>query len=382
MGMEVREISDRSEWDAFVSQAKTGHLMQSYQWGELMKLDGHRILRLGVLENGRLAAAALVVIFTFPYVRAPWFYVLRGPVVDDFDSPALPVLINALHQAAKREHAVVLKVEPHIDEDGPAASQWRQALARLDFKPNPIPTHVRRSWLLDIAPPEQKLLADMKITWRQNVRKAERSGVQTRVAQTPEDLAAFYRIYQQTSQRDDFTILPMKHYADILELFGEDACLYLAESEGETLVGHFLIRYGACCWDMFGATSESQKKLRPGYLLHWKTFLWAKERGCTLYDFRGIPEVLEPGEEMWNVYEYKRGFGGFSQLSLATHDYVYRPLLYWPVTLASRARVNRRKRARRKWELERAQRGKGAAPEGARPEEKEQETGGAKGAEA
>jgi peptidoglycan pentaglycine glycine transferase (the first glycine) len=380
MGMQVREISDRAQWDAFVSQATTGHLMQSYQWGELMLRDGHRILRLGVLEDGQLVAAALVVIFTFPYVRAPWFYVLRGPVVDAPDSPALPVLINALHQAAKREHAVVLKVEPHVDEDGPDAAPWRAALARQGFKPNPIPTHVRRSWLLDISPAEQKLLADMKITWRQNVRKAERSGVQTRIAQTPEDLAAFYHIYQQTSQRDDFTILPIKHYADILELFGEDACLYLAESEGATLVGHFLIRYGACCWDMFGATSESQKKLRPGYLLHWKTFLWAKERGCTLYDFRGIPEVLEPGEEMWNVYEYKRGFGGFSRLSLATHDYVYRPLLYWPVTLASRARVNRRKRARRKWELERAQRGKVGAQEGARPEGKEQSAGVGQGA--
>lgn len=382
MGMEVREISDRSEWDAFVSQASTGHLMQSYQWGELMKRDGHRILRLGVLEQGRLVAAALVVIFTFPYVRAPWFYVLRGPVVDSPDSPALPVLLNALHQAAKRERAVVLRVEPHVDEDGPDAPAWRAALKRLGFQPNPIPTHVRRSWLLDISLPEQKLLADMKMTWRQNVRKAERSGVQTRIAQTPEDLAAFYHIYQQTSHRDDFTILPMQHYADILELFGEDACLYLAEYEGETLVGHFLIRYGACCWDMFGATSEAQKKLRPGYLLHWRTFLWAKERGCTLYDFRGIPEVLEPGEEMWNVYEYKRGFGGFSRLSLATHDYIYRPLLYWPVTLASRARVNWRKRQRRTWELERAQRGKGAGKEGTQNAEKPQETSETKGAEA
>src|SRR5579883_299151 len=368
--MEVREIADREQWDHFVSQAQTGHLMQSYQWGELMKRDGHPIVRLGVLEDGQLIAAALALVFTMPYVGKPWLYVSRGPIVDDPTSPALPLLIDALHQIARRKGAAMLKVEPNVEEGTPG---WREALRRLGFQPNPIPTHVRRSWLLDIRPPEAKLLAGMKRSWRYNIKVAERGGIQTRLASSPEDMEAFYRLYQQTSQRDDFTILPLKHYTDILELFGDDARLFLAEYQGEPLVGHLLIRYGTCCWDMFGATSEAHRNLKPGYLLHWKTFLWAKEQGCTLYDFRGIPEILEPGEEMWNVYEYKRGFGGFSRLSLATHDYVYRPLIYWPVTLASRARVRWRQRQRRRWELERSRRGESGKAESTRTAEKEGE---------
>ncbi len=367
--MEVREITDRAQWDGFVSQAQTGHLMQSYQWGELMQRDGRRILRLGVLEEGQIVAAALVQFAMMPYVGAPWLYVLRGPVIDDPTAPALALIFNELHQIARRERAVMLKIEPNVEEGAPG---WQEALRALHFRPNPIPTHVRRSWLLDIRPPEAKLLAGMKRSWRYNIKVAERGGIQVRADSAPEDLKAFYRIYQQTSQRDDFTILPLKHYADILELFGDDARLFLAKYQSETLVGHLLIRYGAWCWDMFGATAEAHRNLKPGYLLHWKTFLWAKERGCTLYDFRGIPEILEPGEEMWNVYEYKRGFGGFSRLSLATHDYVYRPLLYWPVTLASRARVRLRRRQRRRWELQRMQRGEGSKPESAKPDDKEQ----------
>jgi len=368
MSLEVQEITDREQWDSFVSRARTGHLMQSYQWGELMKRDGHRIARVGVLEEGKLVAAALAVIFSLPYVQAPWLYVLRGPVVDDSTSPALPLLINELHRIAQQKHAVLLKVEPHVEEGAPG---WQKVLRPLGFQANPIPTHVRRSWLLDITVPEQKLLAGMKRSWRYNIKVAERGGIQVKQASTPEELAAFYSVYQQTSQRDDFTILPLKHYSDILELFGSDAALFLAEHEGETLVGHLLIRYGDWCWDMFGATSESHRNLKPGYLLHWKTFLWAKAQGCAVYDFRGIPEILEPGEEMWNVYEYKRGFGGFSRLSLATHDYVYRPLLYWPLTLVSRARVARRRRARRQWELARKQRGEGSTSEESKAEEKE-----------
>jgi lipid II:glycine glycyltransferase (peptidoglycan interpeptide bridge formation enzyme) len=298
--MEVREISDRAQWDNFVSQAQTGHLMQSYQWGELMQRDGRRIMRLGALEAGQLVAAAQVQFATIPYVKAPWLYVLRGPVVDDPASPALSAIINELHRIARRERAAMLKIEPHVEEGTPG---WREALKGLGFQTNPIPAHVRRSWLLDIRPPEQKLLAGMKRSWRYNIKVAERGGVQVRTACAPEDMEAFYRMYQQTSQRDDFTILPLKHYTNILELFADDARLFLADYAGEPLVGHLLIRYGAGCWDMFGATAEAHRNLKPGYLLHWKTFLWAKEQGCSLYDFRGIPEVLEPGEEMWNVYE-------------------------------------------------------------------------------
>jgi peptidoglycan pentaglycine glycine transferase (the first glycine) len=368
--MEVREIIDRAQWDGFVSQAQTGHLMQSYQWGELMKRDGQRIVRLGVLEDGQLIAAALVLVATMPYVGTPWLYVLRGPVVDDPSSPALPAIIKELHQIARRERAAMLKIEPNVEEGTPG---WRETLRTLGFQPNPIPAHVRRSWMLDIHPSEQKLLAGMKRSWRYNIKVAERGGIQIHAATTPEEREAFYRIYQETSLRDDFTILPLKHYTDILELFGSDACLFLAEYEGQTLAGHLLIRYGTCCWDMFGATSEAHRNLKPGYLLHWKTFLWAKDQGCSLYDFRGIPEVLEPGEEMWNIYEYKRGFGGFSRLSLATHDYVYRPLIYWPVALASRARVSLRRRQRRQWELKRSQRGEGSKQEGIKVEDNEKE---------
>lgn len=31
---------------------------------------------------------------------------------------------------------------------------------------------------------------------------------------------------------------------------------------------------------------------------------------------------------MWGVYEFKKGFGGFSRLNMPMQDYVLRPLIY------------------------------------------------------
>jgi lipid II:glycine glycyltransferase (peptidoglycan interpeptide bridge formation enzyme) len=89
-----------------------------------------------------------------------------------------------------------------------------------------------------------------------------------------------------------------------------------------------VIRFGIWCYDMFGATSNTYHSLPKTHLLQFRCLQWAKEHGCTHFDFRTIPEVLSPGEEMWGVYHFKKGFGGFSRLNMPTQDYVYRPFIY------------------------------------------------------
>ena len=61
---------------------------------------------------------------------------------------------------------------------------------------------------------------------------------------------------------------------------------------------------------------------------------------------------------MWGVYEYKKGFGGFSRLNIPTQDYVYRPLIYNAWRSFVEMRRARRHAERKKVELERVARGK------------------------
>ncbi|MBE3560736.1 MAG: peptidoglycan bridge formation glycyltransferase FemA/FemB family protein, partial [Ktedonobacteraceae bacterium] len=236
---------------------------------------------------------------------------------------------------------------------------------------NPIAVHGRRSWVLDIRPEPAALLANFKMTWRQNVRSAERKGVVVREANGDADFDAYYNLLKITSERDDFFIHGPDYHREILRQFADkgDVVLFLAEHEGEPLAAKMLIRFGNWCWDMFGATSNQKRNLKAAYLLQYRCILWARERGCSYFDFRTIPEVLEPGEEMWGVYEYKKGFGGFSRLNMPTQDYVYRPLIYAAWRKAVEVRRTQRQKERRKIELERAARGKMS---GSKAEEKEE----------
>ncbi len=361
MGMTIQEITDKEQWNGFLRSQPRGHLLQSYEWGELNRYLGGRIYRLGALDNGRLVGSMMLTLSPVAG-RLPftWLYSSRGPTVEDPISPALSALIEYAQKVlAKRERAVVLRLEPNIADDDPAMEQWLAAYRALGFQTYPYAVHGRRSWVLDIRPSADELLAKFKMTWRQNVRSAERKGVIVREATSEADFDAYYDLLKLTSERDAFFIHSKDYHKEILRQFAEkgDAVLYLAEHEGEAIAAKVLIRFGDWCWDMFGATSNNKRNLKPAYLLQFRCFQWAQSKGCSFFDFRTIPEVLEPGEEMWGVYEYKKGFGGFSRLNIPTQDYIYRPLIYSAWRKLVEIRRTRRHEERRKVELERAARG-------------------------
>jgi len=366
MSITISEITDRAQWNDFLMSQPSEHLLQSYEWGELHQYLGGRIYRLAALENGRMVGAMFLTVthvpipVPIPGLRFDWLYCSHGPTVERPDSPALAALIESAHRIARREHAVLLRLEPNIADDDPNLDVWIKAYASLGFSTNPISTHGRRSWVLDIRPSAEELLGNFKMTWRQNVRAAERKGVIVREATSDVDFDAYYNLLQITSERDAFFIHSKDYHREILRSFAAkgDAVLYLAEHEGEALAAKMLIRFGDWCWDMFGASSNNKRNLKATYLLQYHCFQWAKERGCSYFDFRTIPEVLEPGEEMWGVYEYKKGFGGFSRLNMPTQDYVYRPLIYTTWRKLFEPRRARRHAARKQIELERAARGK------------------------
>ncbi|HKV59043.1 MAG TPA: peptidoglycan bridge formation glycyltransferase FemA/FemB family protein, partial [Ktedonobacteraceae bacterium] len=363
MPITIEEIADREQWDAFLTSQPRGHLLQSFEWGELNKYLGARVYRLGALQDGHMVGAMSLTVspvpIPMPGLHWNWLYSSRGPTVETPASPALPALIESVQKIAKAEHAVVLRLEPNIADDDPDEQSWIDAYRKLGFRTNPNAVHGRRSWVLDIRPDAEKLLADFKMTWRQNVRVAERKGVIIREATSDADFDAYYDLLKLTSDRDAFFIHQKDYHREILRHFASkgDAVLYLAEHEGEAIAAKMLIRFGDWCWDMFGASSNNKRNLKPTYLLQFRCIEWAKARGCSYFDFRTIPEILEPGEEMWGVYEYKKGFGGFSRLNMPTQDYVYRPLIYNAWRKLVEARRARRHEERKQVEMERAARG-------------------------
>jgi peptidoglycan pentaglycine glycine transferase (the first glycine) len=359
--MHARLIEDRLLWNRFIASTATGHLCQTFEWSEHSPGEEARqdSLHVGVVDDaGQLAAAALLVRSTASGIKAPFYYAPRGPVCADPQSPALPLLIACARAEARKRRAFMIRAEPNTPEDDVA---WQQTFRRLGFRPTSHQIYLRSAWITDIRPAEDQILANMMMTWRQNIRSSARKGATVRVGSGDADLEAFHRLLVETGQRDQFPVYPRYVFADMLRNYSAERAarngtaemaLLMVEHEGVPIAAGIVAALGEGSWSLMCGSSglPEHRKLRPNYLLQWESMRWSKARGAEFYDFRGIPDVLKPGEEMYGVYEFKRGFGGAVYRVGPTQDLVLRPALYWPYVAAVTARRNLQERRRRRFE--------------------------------
>lgn len=354
--LQATVVTDRRLWNTFVAQTATGHLCQTYEWADNSgESTGAGSLRLGVVDDqGRLAAAILLVRSKATGLRAPFFYAPRGPVCADPLSPALPLLIAFARREARKRGGFFIRAEPNIAQDDLV---WPGVFKRLGFHPTSHHIYLRNAWVTDLRSSEDALLASMMTTWRQNIRAGARKGLTVRLGAGEADLDAFYRLLAETGVRDRFHVYPKDLFRDMLANYGADRAardataemaLLLAEHEGVPIAAATVAVLGKWSWNLHSGSSgqPEHRKLRPNYLLQWECMRWVKAHGADYYDWRTIPDILEPGQELYGVYEFKRGFGGEARRVLPTQDLPLRPALYWPyVGLVSlRRAMNARKR--------------------------------------
>lgn len=349
--MQVHTITDGEQWNGFLTKQQNGHLLQSYEWGELIGSLGNAVIRLGAFEQDKLVGTMMLSIadaplpVSLPFPHPKWIYCCRGPNLEQGHESALSDLLTEAHCIAQRENAIVLRLEPNFVEEEDKREGWSEKLQQSGFSVNPFSTYGRRSWVLDIRPDLSELFQHFNKKWRQNIRQAEKRGVSIRMGTSESDFEAFYGLLRSTSMQQDFFIHPKPYYARIFHTFvnSGNGTLLIADHNQRVVGVNMIVRFGARCWDMYSASLDKKLGLNESYLLQYHCFEWAKAQGCTHFDFRTIPEVLDPNEEMWGIYEFKKGFGGYSDLVLPTQDYVYRPMLYKGWSLMVKHRRMKRK---------------------------------------
>ncbi len=360
--MEARLIANRRQWNEFVATTATGHLCQTYEWAENSGEEaGSGSLRVGVLEGDQLVAAMLLVRSKAGGVRAPFFYAPRGPVCADPNSPALPLLITFAKREVRKRGGFLIRAEPNVPQDDAA---WPTVLKQLGFHPTSHVIYLRGAWVTDLTANEDQLLANMMTTWRQNIRAGARKGLTVRLGSGEADLEAFYQLLVETGKRDHFYVYPKELFRQMLSSYSAESAardgtaqmaLLLAEHEGEPVAAATVAVLGKWSWNLHSGSSgkPEHRKLRPNYILQWECMRWVKAHGADYYDWRTIPDVLKPGEELYGVYEFKRGFGGFVRRVIPTQDLVVRPAIYYPYVGAVTLRRNIRRWQRRAFERRR-----------------------------
>ncbi len=281
--------------------------LQSWTWGEILRADGEEILRVGVMDNGRLEAVATL---AKKRLGAGYFYWYspRGPLGK---KAALDFLFRALRKMSRR--ALFWRLEPMtvmtpLADAGPL-------LKTLAIQP-------AQTLILDLKRSEEELLAAMHPKTRYNIRLAEKKGVSI-VKGRAADFGEFWRLLKLTKDRDRFRLHGPAHYQHLLTAGRDFVRLFFARYQGRNVAAVLSFAFGDKVTYAHGASDYSFRSLMAPYLLHWEIIRQAQREAYKYYDFYGLNEKQWPG-----VTRFKLGFGGGRVFYPGTFDLVWRKGFY------------------------------------------------------
>lgn len=303
-----------SMWDAFVSSASDGSLLQAWAWGALKSRYGWTVTRYLWCEAAEPHGAIAVLRRALPGGLA-LHYAPRGPVLDG-RLHEWPALWDALRIRLAQDGGTVLKLDPEwtSPEEGSALVFSGGRLGRH-------PIQHQATLVVDISGGDAALTR-FKESTRRNIRAGERRGITVEVSDASAAMDTFVDLLRETAERKSFAMRPRRYYQDLLALFRErgQVSVYLARLDGRMLAGAVMLFFGGTLVYLYGATATDADELKPGYLLHWRAIEDGQRRGCHRYDMWGVPMDPEPSHPGYGYYTFKSRFNGEPRRFIGLYD--------------------------------------------------------------
>jgi peptidoglycan pentaglycine glycine transferase (the first glycine) len=315
MELKIIKEDEKQYFNDFMAKGPKGHVLQSFEWGEVKRHTGWQPIRLLVEDGGKPVAGISILKrrLPIPGLNKCIFYAPRGPVADFSDTDTLRFLFSSVKLLAAKHGAIMLKIDPDIKAPD---DKTVRTLKSFGFKVREggdnfegiQPQFVFR---LDLQDPLEDIFASFHEKTRYNIRLSSRRGVMVKQG-SRDDLVPFYEILQETCIRDKFLVRGFDYFESLWDELVKKglARLFMAEYQGKYIAGTLAFIFGDKAWYIYGASSNENRNVMPNYALQWAMIKWAKENGCTMYDFRGVSGDTSPDNPLYGLYRFKKGFNG------------------------------------------------------------------------
>jgi hypothetical protein len=110
---------------------------------------------------------------------------------------------------------------------------------------------------------------------------------------------------------------------------GPGGTVLVARKDREALAAALVIRDRDTAHLRLLASSKANRQLPASHSLVWETMRWALRQGCSYFDVDGYSLRARPGDPLWGVNEFKRGFVSLDGLRrcVAIHELASSPLV-------------------------------------------------------
>jgi hypothetical protein len=327
------EMVERAQWSASLLDEVKSFLdsqdtSQPFQWPEWAG-QGARLALLRRNTRIQWLAQCGVIYPASRFLSPIWaLSVHRGPVCDE--PGVLESGLCELVDHARRMGAAYIDIAP--EWTGDLAQSAACMLTRSGWQKIP---GMRSSLRLSLSPSLDDLLASFRKTTRYEIRRAINEQIEVTFGSSAAECRGFLEIYKTLVRERNFPSESAEILLGIIPGLVEDKShgrLLLAHEDGKPRGGILIVRSGARCWYILGATSKDGK-VGVGHLLQWRAIQWAKENGCVEYDFNGYREGATSGPAL-----FKKGFCDRIVHFISGHRYVVNPGRYRAFEAITRVR--------------------------------------------
>jgi peptidoglycan pentaglycine glycine transferase (the first glycine) len=326
-------------WDALAVRSDRGHAFQSHAWGESKAGLGWRPLRVVIEVDGEPVAVASVQERTLaraapgPLGRLTYLYAPRGPILLRHDAGTAAAALAALRRVAHARHAAILAIDPEWEEGSALAA----AFGHAGYRPAVREIQVSRTAMMVPLRADEggqhELLGD---STARNINKARRVGVTVERVDLadpgPRDeaLDSFWDMFAATGRREGFIVRDRTYQLGQWRALGEAglASLWFARADGIRQNGVVLLHCGRRLVSHVAGSPDAAdlRGTRSNHLLQWEIMRWGAASGFETYDLGGVDTPAAPGlpidrtHPLWNLYEFKRGFGARGVVFVRAHE--------------------------------------------------------------
>ena len=331
------------DWDDIAVRTPSGDVFQSHAWGEAKRALGWTPLRIVIESEGQPIAVCFVqersIVRRAGLARFRVHYAPRGPILLKPSAAAASLALAGLRRLARERGSVTLTIDPSWDEGTDAAG----ALQSSGFRPAAREVQVSRTAMpiplqaTDEA--QHHLLGD---STARNINKARRAGVTAEHVDLRDPavreaaLSEFFEMHAATGRREGFLVRNRDYEMDQWRRLAESelASLWFA-GVGRRDNGVLLLHCGKTLLSFAAGSREDAdlRKTRANHFLQWEIMRWAAGAGFAAYDLGGVDTHDAPGlpqderHPLWNLYEFKRGFGAEGAVRVRAHEYSPNPML-------------------------------------------------------
>lgn len=331
-------ITDKDVWEKFVLSNNPKTFLQSWAWGETNEKEGAKIFRLGFNKNNKLVGVCLVIKENAK--RGPHFIIPAGPILNWKDSDLVNYIILSLKDLAKKEKVWFIRVRPEILD----TSENKEFFRKLGGVYAPMHLHAENTWILDITPSEEVLLANMRKSTRYLIKKSLTQYLNLEITDNTKSAEILFNLQKETTKRHGFVGFPESLFKAEIESFTRDknASVFICRNGRIPLACAIIIFYGDTAYYHFSASTMKYPKLQSSYFLQWEIIKEAKKRGMKYYNFWGVAPEGVTDHRFAGVTLFKTGFGGERINWLHAHDFPVSPLYYLTYCFETARRISRR----------------------------------------